>query len=203
MASLLNMSGGSLLNKGLPYDAEIEYLESTGTQWIETNFSPNQNTNIYTEVYVSDGKISTIFETRDENNMEKSFGIVIFNNFSAQVQLRRWGRGTVRGKHLGKLNIRQSGKNLYFNDNLITSSKDVNFSINRTILLFALNSPVYDVYTVNGAFRCYRFIIYDNDLTVLDFIPVRIGTTGYMYDKVSGQLFGNAGTGSFILGNDI
>jgi hypothetical protein len=33
-------------------------------------------------------------------------------------------------------------------------------------------------------------------------IPVRIGTTGYMYDRVSGQLFGNAGTDDFILGND-
>lgn len=36
-----------------------------------------------------------------------------------------------------------------------------------------------------------------------DFIPVRVGQVGYMYDKVSGQLFGNAGTGEFILGPDI
>jgi hypothetical protein len=35
-----------------------------------------------------------------------------------------------------------------------------------------------------------------------DFIPVRKGTTGYMYDKVSGQLFGNSGSGNFILGPD-
>lgn len=27
-------------------------------------------------------------------------------------------------------------------------------------------------------------------------------TIGYMYDKVSGQLFGNQGTGNFILGAD-
>lgn len=38
---------------------------------------------------------------------------------------------------------------------------------------------------------------------VRDFIPVRIGTTGYMYDKVSRQLFANAGTGRFVLGNDV
>lgn len=35
----------------------------------------------------------------------------------------------------------------------------------------------------------------------MDLIPVRIGTTGYMYDKISGQLL--AGTGEFILGQDI
>ena len=37
----------------------------------------------------------------------------------------------------------------------------------------------------------------------MDLVPVRIGSTGYMYDKVSGNLFGNSGTGSFILGPDV
>ena len=37
----------------------------------------------------------------------------------------------------------------------------------------------------------------------MDIIPVRIGNVGYMYDRVSGQLFGNAGTGSFVLGPDV
>jgi len=37
---------------------------------------------------------------------------------------------------------------------------------------------------------------------VVDFIPVRKEGVGYMYDKVSRQLFGNSGTGNFILGND-
>lgn len=35
------------------------------------------------------------------------------------------------------------------------------------------------------------------------YIPVRVGTTGYMYDSVSGRLFGNAGTGNFTYGNDV
>ena len=41
-----------------------------------------------------------------------------------------------------------------------------------------------------------------NGLTVRDFIPVRVGDVGYMYDRVSGDLFGNAGTGAFIIGPD-
>ena len=35
-----------------------------------------------------------------------------------------------------------------------------------------------------------------------DFLPVRVVTVGYMYDRVSGQFFGNAGTGAFIIGPD-
>lgn len=190
-------------SKSLPYDAEIEYLRGTGTQYIDTDFSPNQNTNIYTEVYVSDGEICRIFETRDVNDMTKSFGIILFNQQDNQAQLRRWGRFYKSGKYLGKLNIRQNAEKVYINNSLIITGDTVeNFSINRTILLFALNSPIYEHYTEQSAFRCCRFTIYDNDLMVRDFIPVRVGTTGYMYDRVSGQLFGNAGTGAFILGPD-
>lgn len=38
---------------------------------------------------------------------------------------------------------------------------------------------------------------------VLNLIPVRCGTVGYMYDRVSGTLFGNDGTGDFIVGADV
>jgi len=37
----------------------------------------------------------------------------------------------------------------------------------------------------------------------MDLIPVRVGQVGYMYDKISNKLFGNSGTGSFILGPDL
>ena len=37
---------------------------------------------------------------------------------------------------------------------------------------------------------------------LLDIIPVRVGDVGYLYDRVSGQLFGNSGTGEFIVGPD-
>ena len=39
-------------------------------------------------------------------------------------------------------------------------------------------------------------------VSIFDFIPVRVGSIGYMYDRVSGQLFGNSGTGAFIIGPD-
>jgi hypothetical protein len=33
-------------------------------------------------------------------------------------------------------------------------------------------------------------------------IPVRKDGVGYMYDRITKKLYGNAGTGSFILGAD-
>ena len=51
--------------------------------------------------------------------------------------------------------------------------------------------------------RKISFKLIIDEEVVRDMIPVRKGNIGYMYDKVSGQLFGNSGTGSFTLGPDI
>lgn len=38
---------------------------------------------------------------------------------------------------------------------------------------------------------------------VRDMIPARAGQVGCLYDKVSGKLFANQGTGNFVLGPDL
>jgi hypothetical protein len=60
----------------------------------------------------------------------------------------------------------------------------------------------------------YAFAIYNGDVLVRDFIPVRVGTTGAIYDKrgVGGMnpdgtarndgMYFNRGTGNFGYGND-
>ena len=50
--------------------------------------------------------------------------------------------------------------------------------------------------------KLYYCKIWKGGSLVRDYIPVRVGQVGYMYDKVSGQLFGNSGTGDFVLGPD-
>lgn len=50
--------------------------------------------------------------------------------------------------------------------------------------------------------KIYYFKFVENNITKLDLIPVRIGQVGYLFDRVSGSLFGNNGTGTFIIGPD-
>jgi hypothetical protein len=66
------------------------------------------------------------------------------------------------------------------------------------------NCPIYAFGNpkIKVAMRLKYLKIYENNELVQDLIPVRKGTIGYMYDKVSGQLFENIGSGSFILGPD-
>ena len=59
--------------------------------------------------------------------------------------------------------------------------------------------------TYNGRCRIsyLQIINTSTDEIVLDLIPVRVGNVGHMYDRVSGKLFGNAGTGDFAVGDDV
>ncbi len=41
------------LSPQLPYDAEVEYLESTGTQWIDTRVIPTVHTGIETDIAIT------------------------------------------------------------------------------------------------------------------------------------------------------
>ena len=50
--------------------------------------------------------------------------------------------------------------------------------------------------------KIYSFkITNSSNEVVMDLVPVRDGTTGYMYDTVSGELMTN--TGTFLYGSDI
>jgi len=40
------------------------------------------------------------------------------------------------------------------------------------------------------------------DSIVADFIPVRVGSEGCLYDRVRKTIFHNEGTGDFVLGSD-
>lgn len=48
-----------------------------------------------------------------------------------------------------------------------------------------------------------RWICEKNGAAIMHLIPVRVGTTGYMMDLVGWKLYANAGTGAFTYGEDI
>ena len=59
---------------------------------------------------------------------------------------------------------------------------------------------------IHANFQIYGCKLWNGITLVRDFIPVRVGSgssaVGYLYDRVSGELFGNAGTGEFLIGPD-
>lgn len=206
MGTLLNrrryMGGGS----SLPYDAEIEYIESTGNQYINLPFGFDKTDEIYTSFNVPSNLKSDKYMICPItwNNNNNRFGM---GNHTSMLTAA-YGNRVTDNTHL------YPGTNA---DNIIHDwqYKDYVFSVTDIVGIPSLdctsitfggttaNLRLFYGYNSNtkGKLRSYKHI--KNGVVVVDLIAVRVGQVGYMYDKVSGELFGNDGTGSFILGQDI
>ena len=193
---------GAWSGKRLPYDAEVEYLESTGTQWIDTGVS------------ISDASLADVtwnVEAVSYNDgCMGAFGIgsytsMYFNLYANKFYMRNMRSGGVSGGGSftgvsGFNTVRFSGGNSYLNGTAVETEIPLDIKPVHTMYLFAYNRS--EKTTGFCKARVSSFIVKENGVLLCDFIPVRKGAVGYLYDRVSGKLFGNAGTGDFVLGPD-
>lgn len=177
------------------YDAQVEYLQSSGTQYIDTGISPHQN--IALEIK---------WKNTSNQNSKYLFGSGATNSDCIRAYIGsssnwRFGGGSVsistqdtttRTATMNKIRITINGTNYNYSGSVGT------FSSSTSIKIFASATGSLQIST-----RIYYFKVWDNETLVMDLITVRVGQTGYMYDRVSGTLFGNDGTGDFIVGADV
>lgn len=192
--------GGS---KKLPYDAEIEYLESSGTQYIQTNFTPNQDTIIESEIYLPDFRNGNhCIYGAGTSYLYKNMEVYTWSNVTMNVNgsMNLSSRGVPTTESI-KLFMSSSRISISNHQNELIAEKTFttnDFTCTSSLILFGILREKI----LYGRDKIKSIKVNNGNIPVFDFIPVRKGTTGYMYDKVSGQLFGNSGTGEFILGPD-
>lgn len=195
------------VESALPYDAEVEYLESTGTQYIETNFhlsslnykmeSKWQQLEATSEIkyYVGQCMQYSNYRIGFYSNARNKYAATYGNRYTAS------STSTDTSVHVLVFN-----KNILYRDGtrIVSTNRSTSYIENSDIVrLFTTNIGIDSIdITPPIKARLFYFKLWENDNLYLDLIPVRKGNVGYLYDKVSGELFGNAGTGSFILGND-
>ena len=180
----------------------IEYLESTGTQYIDTGYIPNQDTGVKTK-----GMFNSVI-----NNEASMFGSgQSYDNRTFELYI--WDQ---------KLSFN------YFNRNYMTDSIEAGDTVvidwNKNIINYSKNdAPYVEIVRQYGDFvsphnmlmfanqrpegitagkvKIYYFKIYDNGTLVRDFVPVLDkDSVPCMYDLVEHKFYYNAGTGNFVAG---
>lgn len=209
MGTLLNrrryMGGGGTL----PYDAEVEFLESkkVASQVIDTGFIPNQNTIIEAVVKLSDFGLNKHFVYgAGDNRYADSIELYTWNNITLNFN----GNRTLSLRTLTLIDVptssfikivQQNGKNYIYDlqGNLIKEVVfiETTFTCSNTLVLFGLHRDNYI-----GLDIIKRLKVFDGITPVFDFIPVRVGQTGYLYDNISGRLFGQGDGSAYNLGPD-
>ena len=190
-----------------PYDAQVEYIESSGTQWIDTGFTPNQNTSAKFKVMnlAVTGSCIVGYQAGNDSQDWRFF------NYNTAVYMDVWSGRTNSGTGRCNSNTWYEFEvgNLYVK-NLSTGTMETfgtaisSFTGTATIKLNQTKSG--DTPSQN---RFAWVKIYDNGTLVRDLIPVRVGTEYCMYDQVNPRggdngdgLYHNKGSGAFTGGSD-
>lgn len=187
----------------LPYDAKVEYIESTGTQWIDTGIALSN---------ASLADITWVVEVTNFNDGcmgvygQSQTASMYVNFYASKFYMRnmRTNGGNFAGVS-GFNTIRFSGGTSYLNGTAVETDIPLNTNPTYSMFLFAYNRSG----VVRGfcKARVSSFTVKVGDVLIADFITVRFTneqgvSEGAMYDRVSGELFRNQGTGAFIIGND-
>lgn len=185
-----------------PYDSEIEYLESSGTQYIKTGLTPFKCTDV--EIIVNNlpnGVAWQDYFGGDFGDSGNNYRIRQYQSYQNKCDIRignSYYQFNITENAFNKIKIGRNGAYLN-NDELPITPGNTYTNINDMYLFgYNLNSSIYRAAKV----QIQKFTAFNNNSIVLELIPVRKDGVGYMYDKVSKQLFGNSGTGNFILGPD-
>ncbi len=183
-----------------PYDSEVEFLESSGYQYFEIPVKPNEATDAIEFVFRrTDGSYQQRFASCGDTNVMNIYingsGRIAYNNgsWTALSSNNRTTVGLMR--HTLKMDY-ASKKATYDFD-----------SFNLTINSPRTATDNLRLFGPHGTNAVYKGLIYGvrywrSGTLLYDLQPVRRGGVGYLYDKVGGGMYGNAGAGVFTLGYD-
>lgn len=198
---------------------QLEYLQSSGTQYINTNMFYTHVKATYEIMSVGSAYIA-IFGSRTSSSSSNQFAF----GYAAHQSPKLWRFdyenehqaldsltvGTELpwdGKHT--ISIDSNNGSILIDNNLINLGFPASIEASSVLplYLFALNTN--GTAGEIGNTRIYSFKLYDTNFNfmtekpVLNLVPARnsSGALG-MYDTISGKFYTNAGTGTFIAGPD-
>ena len=186
---------GKVEQRNLPsgYE-ELEYIESTGTQYINTGVSGNATIKITAQADIIKGSSQALLSSTSGASGGSWFG-----EFTTQ---QKWGIGTGDGlttlapttKITAEIAFDGSGCSGTINNESVTRSAT---GTQGTWTIMATDSIAYPF---NG--KVWNCQIKQNGILVRNFIPAirKSDKAVGMFDTVSGTFFGNSGTGDFLAG---
>lgn len=188
---------------------QVEYIESTGTQYIDTLFKANQNTRIVVDFEIKEIFASFVFGARTSAGSRaytlniggtpiqfvSSFGSsgnkaieVVYTTLRYKVDKNK----NVLDFYVGT----QKDKTITFTNTTFTTQGNVN--------LFACNQAGSNGY-LPSKMRLYSCQMYDNGTLIRDFIPCyrKSDNVAGLFDVVNSVFYENQGTGEFEKGANV
>ena len=194
----------------------IAYLESTGAQWIDLDLNSTADRFCDFDISFQKTKVEYYWGP-DAGAYYAPFGY----QYGATARYGIWGgtNNSVKDLFCGIANgfkvtfskdtewhtvSVRNGDYIAVDGEMVEATRQ-SVRANINIALFAINRAAsgFGNYLIVPA-RISSFRIWDVDGNLLrDMVPVRINSEGFMYDLANDVLYGNSGSGDFVLGPDL
>lgn len=178
---------------------ELEYIESTGTQYVDTKYICSNDTKIEIDFTVVnfDTRLNALFGIIDTSVGANSYFYSWINNKNLQLRFGKVGKTMPTKLEIGQRYVLIQGKQkASVNDVELGGWSNALTKATNSIFLMALRNNTIASYQFKG--RIYGFKIYENDILVMNLIPVLDNNKiPCFYDKISNEFLYNKGTGDF------
>lgn len=185
------LEGGGLPTGYTP----LEYIQSSGTQYIDTGFTPDQNTRIVMDVQATAVKASSGFFGARTSTSANMFVFFMISATTIRSDFGTSKETVTVTSTLERFILDKNKETTTFGEySAINTASD--FVAPCALALLAVNTTG----TVSNyiSARLYSCEIYNNGSLIRDFVPCKNPDGAYgLYDKVNKQFYGNAGTGAF------
>ena len=177
---------------------ELEYIQSSGSQYIDTGIYPDGTTKY--ELKIKNSTRNGVLFGAYNTTWETGSGLYTNVATSGQYDWVHYNSNT-NTTHVSErdADILIDKGRVTINGTTYLDTTTKSFTTNRTLYIFAGN--------MNGkveqptAYQLCYFKIYNSDVLVRDFIPVLdINNTVCLFDKVTKSYFYNIGSGTFTAG---
>ena len=208
-----NQSGGTefayCVEHQLPSDfIKLKYLESNGTQYINTDYVPTNTTGLYIDTQDVGSGDTVTMGTRNDTGNTRFFMTRQTASHSAGYGWGTWTQissttGSVRyDSTLNWLNDRKSITNNPLFSQIVKTLSDLSFTPTYSIYMFGVNQANVHSYKFKG--RIYRAKISEGSEIVRDFVPAwdERKLKPCMYDLINNVAYYNDGSGEFLHNRD-
>ena len=222
---LIANRNGMAVPEPLPYDAEVEYLESTGTQWLITNIKPSvgdvyavDTTVQYSSTVGGDTWLTGWYLGASNSSIIGVYSRQVYFTYNLDGNIAKTSSGLYDKNHI-QYNFPEG---IVINGNVLSSSVAASTPLSvRPAGTYFVGIPIFARFNTSGydnaiKCKCFSFAILINGVTVFDGIPVRFTneqnqSEGALYDRANPTvgmnpdgsprtdgLYRNRGTGAFV-----
>ena len=180
--------------------AQLEYIQSSGTQYIDTGFKPNQNTRFVADVEIVSVQNAQLFGARIAS-ANSAFNMLVSSKTGGRDDYGTTVLNFTTTSERWKID---KNKNITTVNDVSVSHGVETFQTTCSIFINAVNNNGTPMSTTTASAKWRTVQIYNNGVLSRNFIPCKnpSGVVG-LYDLVNNQFYQNAGTGSFVAGAEV